>query len=113
VADQRRLYLPDGAGDGGGLQAGLGPVQGAGDPRVVAAAAGRPVLPAAVCRVRAPTGASVAGRRCAMMEWYYSLLLLVGSLIVLMAFGLPVVFAFLAVNLVGAYFFLGGEMGLM
>lgn len=48
-----------------------------------------------------------------MMEWYYSLLLLVGSLIVLMAVGLPVVFAFLAVNLVGAYFFLGGEMGLM
>jgi tripartite ATP-independent transporter DctM subunit len=48
-----------------------------------------------------------------MMEWYESLILLLGLLTVLMALGLPVVFAFLSVNLVGAYIFLGGEMGLM
>lgn len=47
------------------------------------------------------------------MEWYQSLVLLLGLLVVLMALGLPVVFAFLSVNLVGAYIFLGGEIGLM
>jgi tripartite ATP-independent transporter DctM subunit len=47
------------------------------------------------------------------MEWHTALLLLVGGLIFLMALGLPVVFAFIAVNLVGAYVFMGGEMGIM
>ncbi|WP_027965533.1 TRAP transporter large permease [Vreelandella alkaliphila] len=47
------------------------------------------------------------------MEWYSALLLLVGGLILLMALGLPVVFAFIAVNIVGAYLFMGGEMGVM
>lgn len=47
------------------------------------------------------------------MEWYLALVLLIGGLIVLMAMGLPVVFGFLAINIVGAYVFLGGEMGLM
>lgn len=47
------------------------------------------------------------------MEWYESLIMLLGLLCALMALGLPVVFAFLAVNLVGAYVFLGGEMGLL
>ncbi|MBA2778857.1 TRAP transporter large permease [Billgrantia kenyensis] len=47
------------------------------------------------------------------MEWHSALLLLVGGLILLMALGLPVVFAFIAVNLVGAYVFMGGEMGIM
>ncbi|MCE8004400.1 MULTISPECIES: TRAP transporter large permease [Billgrantia] len=47
------------------------------------------------------------------MEWHSALLLLVGGLILLMALGLPVVFAFIAINLVGAYVFMGGEMGIM
>lgn len=47
------------------------------------------------------------------MEWQLALLLLIGSLVALMALGLPVVFGFFAVNIFGAYFFLGGEMGLM
>ncbi len=47
------------------------------------------------------------------MEWYYALLLLLGMLVAFMAIGLPVAFAFFAVNIVGAYIFLGGEAGLM
>ncbi|EWH02979.1 TRAP transporter large permease [Halomonas sp. BC04] len=47
------------------------------------------------------------------MEWHSALMLLVGGLILLMALGLPVVFAFIAINLVGAYVFMGGEMGIM
>lgn len=47
------------------------------------------------------------------MEWHLALTVLIGGLIVLMAMGLPVVFGFLAINIVGAYLFLGGEMGLM
>src|SRR5690554_4472095 len=46
------------------------------------------------------------------MEWQSALLLLVGGLLLLMALGLPVVFAFIAINLVGAYVFMGGEMGI-
>ena len=38
---------------------------------------------------------------------------MLGLLCGLMAFGLPVAFAFLAVNIVGAWLFLGGEAGLM
>ncbi|GHE20598.1 TRAP transporter large permease [Halomonas urumqiensis] len=47
------------------------------------------------------------------MEWHSALLLLVGGLITLMALGIPVVFAFIAINLVGAFLFMGGEMGMM
>lgn len=47
------------------------------------------------------------------MEWHSALLLLIGGLILLMALGLPVVFAFIAINLVGAFVFMGGEMGIM
>lgn len=46
------------------------------------------------------------------MEWYYTLALLLGGLVFLMLLGLPVVFAFFGVNVVGAYFVLGGEAGL-
>jgi len=46
------------------------------------------------------------------MEWYVSLTLLLGGLVLLLMAGLPVVFAFFAVNIVGAYVFLGGEAGL-
>jgi len=47
-----------------------------------------------------------------MMYWGHASLLLFGGLVVVMAFGLPVAFAFLAINIVGALFFLGGEPGL-
>ncbi len=47
------------------------------------------------------------------MTWYEILLLLMGTLVVFMALGLPVVFAFFATNLIGAYAFMGGENGVI
>lgn len=46
------------------------------------------------------------------MEWQSALALMLGTLFFLMAVGTPVVFAFLAVNLIGAWVFLGQEAGL-
>ncbi len=45
------------------------------------------------------------------MEWYEALGLLVGSIIFLMALGIPVALAFLAANILGAFIFMGGERG--
>ncbi|MDO5103342.1 MAG: TRAP transporter large permease [Lautropia sp.] len=47
-----------------------------------------------------------------MMEWQSALALMLGGLFCFMGMGLPVVFAFLGINLVGAWFFLGEEAGL-
>ncbi|MEX2198369.1 MAG: TRAP transporter large permease [Burkholderiales bacterium] len=47
------------------------------------------------------------------MAWYEILGLLIGLLLVFMALGLPVVFAFFAVNLVGAFVFMGGDKGVL
>ncbi len=47
------------------------------------------------------------------MIWWQGLLLLFGILTVLLLVGLPAGIAFLAINLVGALVFLGGEAGLM
>jgi len=47
------------------------------------------------------------------MSWYETLGLLIGLLLVFMAAGLPVVFAFFAVNLVGAFVFMGGDKGML
>lgn len=47
------------------------------------------------------------------MAWYEILLVLLGALVLFMAIGLPVVFAFFATNLVGAYVFMGGENGIL
>ena len=47
------------------------------------------------------------------MEWYYVLALLIGGLVAFMLIGLPVVFAFFAINLIGAFFFMGGDKGLL
>ena len=47
------------------------------------------------------------------MEWWQTLALLFGILTLLLVLGLPAGFAFLAINLVGAVVFLGGEAGLM
>jgi tripartite ATP-independent transporter DctM subunit len=46
------------------------------------------------------------------MEWFESLALLLGSILVLMAIGMPVALAFLAANIMGAWFFMGGGKGI-
>ena len=46
------------------------------------------------------------------MHWSAALILMIGGVMVLLAFGVPVAFAFIAVNVVGAYFFFGGEAGM-
>ncbi|MFT6675162.1 MAG: tripartite ATP-independent transporter DctM subunit [Sulfitobacter sp.] len=47
-----------------------------------------------------------------IMEWYWALTLLLGGAVALLITGLPVAFAFFAANIVGAYIFLRGEIGL-
>ena len=47
------------------------------------------------------------------MEWYESLSLLLGTIVLLMAIGMPVALAFLAANILGAWIFMGGERGVM
>jgi tripartite ATP-independent transporter DctM subunit len=47
------------------------------------------------------------------MEWYWVIALLIGGLVAFMLIGLPVVFAFFAINIIGAYVFMGGDKGLM
>jgi len=47
------------------------------------------------------------------MAWYEVLLVLLGTLVLFMALGLPVVFAFFATNLIGAFVFMGGENGVV
>ncbi len=46
------------------------------------------------------------------MEWPFALLFLVGTLIAMMAVGLPVAFCFIVVDLIGVYVFWGGLVGL-
>jgi tripartite ATP-independent transporter DctM subunit len=46
------------------------------------------------------------------MDWPTTLLVIFGALLVLMAIGIPIAFAFLAVNVVGAYFYWNGSAGL-
>lgn len=47
------------------------------------------------------------------MGWELTLLLMLGALVALLATGLPVAFAFIAVNIGGAFLILGGETGLV
>jgi tripartite ATP-independent transporter DctM subunit len=46
------------------------------------------------------------------MGWVDASLILFGGLVAIMGLGLPVAFAFLAINIIGAWLFLGGEPGL-
>ena len=46
------------------------------------------------------------------MEWYYIIAIILGPLFVLMFVGLPVAFAFLAVNIVGSVVLFGGFWGI-
>jgi tripartite ATP-independent transporter DctM subunit len=47
-----------------------------------------------------------------IVPWYDAALLMLGLSVVLMTIGLPVAIAFIATNLVGAYLFMGGLIGL-
>ncbi len=47
------------------------------------------------------------------MEWYYALALLLGSVITMMLIGVPVAFAFMASNLLGAWIFIGGSASVL
>ena len=46
------------------------------------------------------------------MEWPFILLLLFGSLLILMATGMPIAFCFMLINVVGVFLFFGGTAGL-
>ncbi|MCA0939581.1 TRAP transporter large permease [Yangia mangrovi] len=46
------------------------------------------------------------------MDWYWAMALLLGTIMGLMALGMPVALAFLASNIVGAYVFMGGMNGI-
>ena len=46
------------------------------------------------------------------MDWSSALLLLIGGVMVMLALGMPVAISFIAVNVVGAWYFLGHEAGL-
>ena len=46
------------------------------------------------------------------MEWWLILLIVFGSLLVLMALGMPVAFSFILINVVGVFLLMGGEIGL-
>ena len=46
------------------------------------------------------------------MNWVEGSILLFGGLVAVMGLGLPVAFAFLVLNVIGAILFLGGEPGL-
>ncbi len=46
------------------------------------------------------------------MEWWLLILFLIGGLLVLLAIGLPIAFAFLVINFIGAFVFMGGAKGL-
>lgn len=45
------------------------------------------------------------------MIWYESLALLLGTIMLLMALGMPVAIAFLGACILGAWLFMGGERG--
>jgi tripartite ATP-independent transporter DctM subunit len=45
------------------------------------------------------------------VTWYLTLVVFLGGLVLLLLLGLPVVFAFFAINIVGAFIYLGGEAG--
>jgi tripartite ATP-independent transporter DctM subunit len=47
-----------------------------------------------------------------VMEWYFVIAIMVGSIAALMMLGVPVAFAFLGVNIVGSLLFMGGMEGL-
>src|SRR5262245_39426844 len=65
-------------------------------------------LPSPPGRASAPPGSDIGG----LMGWIEAALVLFGGLVAVMGVGVPVAFAFLAINIIGATIFLGGEPGL-
>ena len=47
------------------------------------------------------------------MEWYFALVLLLGTVCTAMFLGLPVAFAFFAANILGTFLFISGDIGLV
>jgi len=47
------------------------------------------------------------------MEWYIALAFLLSMIVFLMGAGMPIAFAFLGANVVGAWYFMGGENGII
>ncbi len=47
------------------------------------------------------------------MDWWLPFIYIFGGLVILLGAGIPVGFAFLMINLLGTYFFMGGEAGLL
>ena len=47
------------------------------------------------------------------MDWWLVFIYIFSGLVILLALGIPVGFAFLIINLLGTYFFMGGEAGLL
>lgn len=47
------------------------------------------------------------------MEWFEALAVLLGTIVALMALGMPVALAFLSANILGAWMFMGGERGVV
>jgi len=47
------------------------------------------------------------------MEWYFALVLLLGTVCTAMFLGLPVAFAFFAANILGTFLFVNGDIGLV
>lgn len=48
-----------------------------------------------------------------MMEWYLALGFLLSLIVVFMGFGTPIALAFLAANVIGSWYFMGGQMGVI
>src|SRR5919198_1717437 len=46
------------------------------------------------------------------MEWYWAVALLLGLIVALMLLGMPIAMAFLGANIIAAYFFMGGGIGI-
>jgi tripartite ATP-independent transporter DctM subunit len=46
------------------------------------------------------------------MEWYTTIILLIGGLLIFLALGIPIAFGFLLINFIGAFIFMGGLDGL-
>src|SRR5215211_3209292 len=89
---------------------------------MVAAGAAAGLLPPAGDRIPVPLSPPAApadaprggnlGRLRRTMDWTQASLILFGGLVAVMGLGVPVAFAFLAINVIGAAIFLGGEPGL-
>src|SRR5204863_9022831 len=68
--------------------------------------------PARMRRPRHDHGLSAVAQGTLTMSWQLAAMLLLGGSTVLLLVGMPVALSFVAINIVGAWLFLGGEAGL-